>query len=403
MKILQVNCVYKTGSTGKITADIHSDLQQRGFESIVCYGRGEKVQEPCVYKTCAELYSKANNLFSRVTGLMYAGCFFSTNRLFSIIKKERPDVVHLQCINGYFVNIYRLINWLKKHRIKTVVTLHAEFMYTGNCGHAFECDKWRHGCGQCPRKKKETKSLLLDGTARSWKKMHAAFAGFEQDCAVTAVSPWLMERAKQSPILEKLSHRTVLNGLDTKVFKFTEAKGLRKQYGIGEKKLVLHVTPSFSLDPDHIKGGWYVIQLAQRMPETVFAVVGSREQMLELPDNVINVGRLEDQRTLAEWYSAADVTLLPSKRETFSMVTAESLCCGTPVVGFRCGGPETIAMEEYCSFGTYGDLAFLEERIKNLPPATKEKISEEARRKYAKKAMCDGYVEVYRGLLCEKE
>ena len=127
MKILQVNCVYNKGSTGKIVHDIHTELQKRGIDSVVCYGRGKRVQEPNVYKTSGELYAKANNLWSRVTGLMYGGCFFSTSRLIAIIKKEQPDVVHLHCINGYFVNIYRLITWLKKSRIKTVLTLHAEF------------------------------------------------------------------------------------------------------------------------------------------------------------------------------------------------------------------------------------------------------------------------------------
>ena len=119
MKILQVNCVYKKGSTGKIVADIHTELTNIGFESIVCYGRGEKYSEPHVYKTCGELYSKFNNLLSRFTGIMYGGCTFSTNRLIHIIKNEKPDIVHLHCINGYFVNIYRLISWLKSNNIKT--------------------------------------------------------------------------------------------------------------------------------------------------------------------------------------------------------------------------------------------------------------------------------------------
>ena len=37
-------------------------------------------------------------------------------------------------------------------------------------------------------------------------------------------------------------------------------------------------------------------------------------------------------------YSAVDLTLITSQRETFSMPVAESLCCGTPVVGFDTGG-----------------------------------------------------------------
>ena len=138
MKVLQVNCVYDTGSTGKIMADIHRELGRRGIASVVCYNRGKKVKEPNVYKTCGELYSKCNNLITRFTGIMYGGCWFSTNRLISIIKKEQPDVVHLHCINGYFVNIYRLVQWLKENHIKTVLTLHAEFMYTANCGHAMD-------------------------------------------------------------------------------------------------------------------------------------------------------------------------------------------------------------------------------------------------------------------------
>ena len=85
MKILQVNCVYKKGSTGKIVFDIHSELVKRGIESVVCYGRGDKITEPNVYKTCGEIYSKMNNLWSRFTGLMYGGCGISTNKLIKII------------------------------------------------------------------------------------------------------------------------------------------------------------------------------------------------------------------------------------------------------------------------------------------------------------------------------
>ena len=98
MKVLQVNCVYGKGSTGKITQDLHRELQKRGVESVVCYGRGERVREPGVYKTCGELYSKLNNLISRFTGLMYGGCFFSTNRLIRIIRKAWTPV---WTVSGY--------------------------------------------------------------------------------------------------------------------------------------------------------------------------------------------------------------------------------------------------------------------------------------------------------------
>lgn len=397
MKILQVNCVYKTGSTGKIMYDIHTELLKNGHESVICYGRGVKTQDKGVYKTCGELYSKFNNLLTRFTGVMYGGCLFSTNKLISIIKKEKPDIVHLHCINGYFVNIYRLVSWLKTNKIKMVLTLHAEFMHTANCGHAFDCEKWKTGCGNCPRLKAETKSLFLDGTARSFEKMKKAFDGFNDNLIITSVSPWLMERAKQSPILADKNHTVVFNGLDEAVFNPCKEKNIDK------RKSVLFVTPAFSLDINHPKGGYYVVELARRMPEVDFVIIGSREQYNSLPENVINVGRVENQQKLAEYYSTADVTLITSRRETFSMVLAESLCCGTPVVGFEAGGPETIAISEYCNFAEYGDLDTLEALLEKVLNQTYNSslISETAIKKYKKEKMTAEYLNIYSTLLGE--
>lgn len=40
MKILQINTVYKTGSTGKIAKDLNDLIIKNGWESFVAYGRG---------------------------------------------------------------------------------------------------------------------------------------------------------------------------------------------------------------------------------------------------------------------------------------------------------------------------------------------------------------------------
>ena len=126
MKILQINCVYGTGSTGRLTQAIHTHLLADGIESVVCCGRGSRSTDPHVHKICGELYAKAQHAEADLTGLVYGGCVLSTARLLHILRREAPDIVHLQCINGYFVNIFRLVRWLKRHRIPTLLTLHAE-------------------------------------------------------------------------------------------------------------------------------------------------------------------------------------------------------------------------------------------------------------------------------------
>jgi len=400
MKVLQVNCVYKKGSTGKITFDIHEELCEQGIESVVCYGRGAVIKEPNIYKTSSELYSKVNNLLSRFTGLMYGGCFFSTNKLISIIKKERPDIVHLQCINGYFVNIFRLVSWLKKNEIKTVLTLHAEFMFTANCGYALDCEKWKNGCGHCPRRKQETKSLVLDGTARAWNRMKRAFDGFE-NVVVVGVSDWITQSAKVSPILGKLSVCRIYNGIRIDNFHANcvqeEAEALREKYRIPKgKRIVIQVTPGLT----YLKGGDIFLRLAQRLPENYHAVVVGQGGTYS--DRVTAIPFTNNQKELAGLYRMADVMVSTSRSDNYPTVCLEANCCGTPVVGFDVGGVgETIGQGMGQTVPALDEDALLaavlewSERKASISPELVEQ-----RRAYCdKKRMAKDYVELYRQMI----
>ena len=399
MKILQVNVVYRKGSTGKIVYDIHKELQDKNIESVVCYGRGKTTEEPNAYKISSEILAKSNALRSRITGLQYNGSFIATNNLMKIIKEENPDIVHLHCINGYFINVYKLIDFLKNNNYKTVLTLHAEFMYTGSCGHALECTKWKEptGCNNCPMLKEATNSYFFDRTHTAWKKMKKAFEGFD-NLVVISVSPWLMERAKESIILEDKTHRTVLNGIDTEeVFHPRNYSTLKNMIGLKNEKIILHVTASFTSD---FKGGKYIIDLAKRLNDNniKIIVIGNNDEISNLPPNIIDIGRIENQKELATYYSMADLTVITSKIETFSMVCAESLSCGTPVVGFKAGAPEQISLSAYSEFVENGDIDSLE-KIVNKWINKKELINDDivsiSRDTYSKGRMGDEYIKIY--------
>lgn len=404
MKIVQINNLYDDGSTGRITADIHNGLLKAGFDSVVFYGRGRISSVPKVYKICSEFYSKINNLWSRVTGIMYGGCYFSTRKLEKLIERESPDIVHIQCINGYFVNIYNLLNYLKKRNLKVVVTLHAEFMYTANCGHSYECQKWLTGCGHCSSYKTITKSFYFDSTNKSWYKMHNAFKGFGDNIIICSVSPWLKGRACISPFLSNFRHEVVLNGIDTSVFHYIESNTLKNDIGLSTwGKVILHVTPEFSPDKYHLKGGCYVMEIAKKLPQILFLVVGPTFEKFEVPANVRILGKITDKKKLASLYSLADFTLLTSKRETFSLVCAESLCCGTRVVGFKAGAPEQIALQEYSRWFEYGDIDKVANYLMSAIEHDVDKcvISKIAIEKYAKEQMINNYIDIYKRMLNE--
>ena len=388
MKVIQINCVYGRGSTGSLTMLLHQALLNRGDESLVFYGRGGKACESGVRRIGNELLGKINGARAKLTGCMYNGCELETALLLRQIQLEKPDIVHLHCINGHFVNIHRLVSFLKQHAIPTVLTLHAEFMYTANCSHAYDCDKWERGCGSCPALSEQTHSLIFDRTAKSWRQMENAFAGFDR-LSVIAVSPWQEARARQSPFFTEKRIRTILNGIDTTVFHPTE------EYRERALRHILYVTPRFDLKPGHNKGGEFLYPLANRLGEQFQIRAVGPGNWGNPPKNVELLGPVYDKTELAKLYTGSEVTLLTSKRETFSLVAAESLCCGTPVAGFYAGGPESIAIPRYARFCTHGDLDSLCDAIQNMPAFSRREIAQEAKTKYSKDRMIREYLEEY--------
>lgn len=394
--LIDVNC--KNSSTGRIVYDLYTKLRETGHEAAVCYGRGQRIREPNIYKFGLDWETALHALLTRLTG--YTGCFsfFSTRRLLKFIRKFRPDAVHIHELHAYFVNIKPLLSYLKKAGIKTVFTLHCEFMYTGKCGHAMECEKWKTLCADCPRVGDYPKSLLFDRTGHMFLEKKALYEGFDK-LHVTAPSGWLMDRAKQSMLADKPS-TVIPNGIDTDTFYPRNTADLRQRHGIENEKIIVHVTADFSADPDHIKGGYYVIALARRLlamgSDTRVIVAGQYPQDLKVPENMTMLGRITDKKLLAQYYAMADVTLLTSKRETFSMVCAESLCCGTPVVGFRAGAPEQIALPEFSRFVDHGDEDALFHAVANLLQKGKASdIFQRASQRYDSRRVVDAYMRLY--------
>ena len=123
-----------------------------------------------------------------------------------------------------------------------------------------------------------------------------------------------------------------------------------------------------------------------------------------MPTNVKLVQPIKDKDLLANFYSAADITLLTSKQETFSMVTAESLACGTPVVGFHSGAPKELAPDGYGIFVSHGDIESLERCIRSyIENSINTKAPSECnafvRAMYSKEKMVQKYDNIYKSLI----
>lgn len=400
MKILQINVCYPYGSTGKICKDIHEGLLKNNIESHILYAYGKKYDDKNVSRISIPLIFKLQSLRSRLTGYAYSGCIYSTKKVINFIKREKPDVVHLQCVNGYIMNIYEILNYLKRENIKTVLTFHAEFMFTAGCAHSLLCEKWKTGCFSCTQlRQHRPHSWFFDRTNKEWKLLQNAYQDFE-NITICCVSDWLRHKASMSPFLMDKKVITIENGVDDTIFKydyeFSAKKAVLSRYNIYNKNYFVHVTPDFN---SIIKGGQYILELAERMPNKLFVIIGYNGNYI-LPPNIIAIPHVENQIELAIMYGAAECTILTSERETFSMVTAESLCCGTPIVGFKAGGPESIALPDYSRFVEYGNINKIQENLIMFENShlDKQVISSRSISKFNKKNMINQYIKVYRGI-----
>lgn len=408
MKIANINFTYPVGSTGKLVQAIDCALRMNGSESLIYYGRGAKYRAPNVYKFCCEFEAKIHSLLVRL-GLRVelGGAKFATYRLINKLKKEKPDLVHIHCLNGSCVDLYQLLKYLSRYNIKTIITHHAEFYYTGVCAHAEDCVHFTNypGCGQCPRPQRATKQLWGDCTRKSWSKMKQSFTQFSPSSLMfIAVSPWVKFRSELSPIVRGFPCEVVLNGVDTKTFHRTQSSAILSKLSGSYKYHLLFVTASFDMVADSNKGGNYIVELAKLMPECVFIVVALHiGELNNLPSNVVIWGKVHSQEKLAELYSSVDLSLIASKRETFSMIVAESLCCGTPVVGFNAGGPETITMESYSKFVEYGNIDAYRNAIYDMldKPFDREVIAHEAASKYDIHLMTEKLFNIYKKMINE--
>lgn len=361
MKVLLIDVNCKKSSTGKIVYDLYTECRKVGYEAAICYGRGSKLAEENIFKFGLDVETNFHALMTRITGLTGRFSYFSTQRLLKFMDEFKPDVVHLHELHAYFVNLAPVINYLKKNNIKTVWTFHCEFMYTGKCGYAFECEEWHYECGKCPRVKEYPSSLFWDFTKQMFSEKKRLFDGFDNLTIVTP-SKWLAKKVKQS-FLGDRDIRVIHNGIDTiNVFQPRPFDHLKEKHNIADEKIVLAVAPGL-MDPR--KGGRTVLELAKWMKagNLKFILIGVDDLKEKFDNNVIALGSIEDQQKLAEYYSMADVFVLCSEKETFSLTSAEALCCGTPVVGFKSGAPETVFEQPYANFVEQGDLDALEQAV----------------------------------------
>lgn len=336
MRILQINALYGSGSTGKIVKELHEYLQSKGANSYVAFSFGKRIKSNNVFKFTNLFETKISSLFAHFFGNYGFENFLATNKLIRFIKRVRPDIVHIHNIHSHDCDFKKLFNYLSGQNIRVVYSFHDCWALTGYCPH-FEfacCEKWQKKCYGCPLYKQF--SFFLDKSTQNHNKKIASLLNCEK-LYLIAPSLW-MSNVIGASFLKNKKTALIYNGVDLMVFKPTYGNTFNN---IDRSKIiVLGVAFNFNV----LKGIDDFVSLANMLSNKYLLVlVGNISDEVTVPENVITISKTNNKKELAELYTLADVYVNLTKQETSPLTNLESLACGTPVITYNSGGsPETI-------------------------------------------------------------
>lgn len=331
INILHINTAAGKGGAAKIAHELlNKSLIQKGYNSKIL------VNESCLYDDSIEILEHKNpalhklmHKYQRKNGLIDFYNLDSFN-IKNMDSYNQADIVHLNNLHGNYFSLFNLpeITALKP----TIWTLHDEYAITGHCAFTLNCNKWQTGCGNCPnlsaypKLKKDTTKYLFDTKQKIYE---------NSNFTVVCYSYWLKNKLSQS-MLKNKDIRLIYNGINEKIFVNTDKIQARKQLNLPiDKKILLFSANGGIRNPQ--KGGKYVLEAYNKLKnntDILFICIGGKNKEINA-SNWIEIPYINDENTMALYYSAADLFIYPSLAETFGLVIAESMSCGTPVIAFN--------------------------------------------------------------------
>ena len=404
MKILQVNSVYKYGSTGNIVSNIHKLLLSQGDQSFIAYGRdGDISNEELTYKIGNNIDVYLHGIGSRLFDKHGLYSTKATKIFIQYIEDLQPDIIHFHNIHGYYINYEILFEYLNKRNKPVVWTLHDCWSYTGHCAYYdfVSCQKWQDKCCQCPQLNQYPKSFFFDNSTKNFLLKKELFTSLSQLTLVTP-SQWLKDEVQKS-FFSSTPVEVINNGIDLDVF-YERESNFRKKYMLENKFLILGVASVW----EDRKGFKYFLELAKKIADDEYIIlVGLNDKQLQnLPKNILGIKRTQNLDELAEIYTSVDVFVNPTLEDNFPTTNLESLACGIPVITFDSGGSSE-SIDENCGIvvqkASVEDMyeAILE--VKNNTKLFYKDTAKEKAKCYNKNECFNDYISFYKMILKKYE
>lgn len=386
MKVLIVNSVCGTGSTGRICTDLYDVLQSEGHECVIAHGRGESSSG---YK-CYKIGGKIDNLSHLVDTRIFDRHGYSskkaTKKFIEFIEHFSPDIIHIHNIHGYYLNIPVFFNYLKNiFSGKIIWTMHDCWAFSPHSAY-IDYDKE----GNLPVNetraslKNYPKAIIFNRSTKNYLDKEYYFSGIPN---LTIVSPstWLKKMLWQS-FFSQYETVVINNGIDrTSFYKEKVTSDLLN------KKLILGVANIW----EDRKGLIYFNELSEKISND-FQIILVGKTKGKINKKIMHVEQTANIDEMREYYNRAFCFVNPTLEDNYPTTNLESLCCGTPIIAFNTGGNNEVVQgnfgiitESKTSNAILDSLRIMEKNYSNYQFLLSEND-------FSKKQMYLEYLELYK-------
>lgn len=395
MRVLQINSIANSGSTGRIAEEIGNVLLAHGHESYIAFGRGKANSSSNLIRIGSDIDVYLHGAYTLLTDKHGFASKSATLKFIQEVEKINPDVIALHNLHGYYIHLPTLFDFINSKNIPLVWTLFDCWAFTGHCSYFddINCIKWKTHCNNCP-KHRNYPSAMVDNSFANFEEKSQIFTSVEK-MNIIAHSQWLGGLVQDS-FLAKYKVHVTPSAINLDLFKSTDSD-LKTRYKLGKKKIVLGCASNWSSR----KGYHDFVSLSKILDvEYQIVMIGlNAKEIKSLPNNIIGIQRTESIEELAQWYSVAYVFVNPTSQDNFPTTNLEALACGTPVITYNTGGsPE--AIDGHTGFVVdKGNVDGIVESIEKLKDFNYEEICSACRaraeRLYDKKTRYLDYLKVF--------
>ena len=279
---------------------------------------------------------------------------------------QNSDIIYLHWICGGFLN-YKNIEDLAKLNKPIIFFMHDMWTITGGCHYSFSCENYKTDCSSCQMFPHGGSELPM----KEFKKKSKLYSSYK-NLYFAAPSTWLTDLAKKSALTRDKPIYHLPNVIDYNMFKSFDKNFARNILNIKDDGYIIAFG---AVSPKSPYKGWRYLKEAlellyqEKGTEAISILIFGSDHDAEIanaiPFKTTFLGRLRDEYSTALVYNAADIFMAPSLADNLPTTVMESLCCGTPVVGFDNGGiPDMVVHHQNGYLAKYKDSQDLMNGIK---------------------------------------